>query len=115
MGSYTDGHVGRIAFLSIEVAPDRSLTLIGVEDQATGAVTWAYCEGGFARVGSMRTTAGEGQAATVPEPELSPARSEPAQVELSIDGTGTDLATAEGPVADQIRAFLDQAVAALSS
>ena len=62
----------------------------------------------------MRTTAGEGQAATIPD-GAEPGPVEPAQVELSIDGTGTDLATAEGPVADQIRAFLDQAVAALSS
>jgi len=113
IGTYTDGHAGRVAFVSAEVAENRSLTLVGVEDQATGVVTWAYSDGGFASVGAMRTTGGDAQAATIPE-GADPGPVEPAQVELSIDGTGTDLATAEGPVADQIREFLDQAVAALS-
>jgi len=114
IGRYTDGHLGRVAFVTAEVAENRSLTLVGVEDQATGVVTWAYSDGGFARAGSLRTTGGEAQASTIPE-DADPGPVEPARVELSVEGTGTDLATAEGPVADQIRVFLDQAVAALST
>ncbi len=114
VGTYTDGHIGRVAFLSAEVAPDRSLTLIGVEDEATGLVTWAYSDGGFARVGTSRTLGGDGEASTIAE-GAAPGPVEPARVDLTIDGTGTDLASAQGPVPDQIRAFLDQAVTALSS
>jgi hypothetical protein len=102
VATYTDGHLGRVAFVTAKVAADRSLTLVGVEDDATGVVTWAYADGTYAQSGTTRTVGAPGPV-------------EAGQVQLTIDGTGTDLATAEGPVADQIRGFLDQAVVALSS
>lgn len=114
VASFTDGQIGRIAFVTAKVAPDRALTLVGVEDGATGAVTWAYADGGFAQVDVQRTFGGAANAATIPAGG-DPGPVEPGQVELRIEGTGTDLATAEGAVADQIRAFLDQAVVALTS
>lgn len=114
VATYTDGHVGRIAFVTAKVAEDRSLTLVGVEDNATGVVTWAYADGTFAQTGTTRTVGGAANAATIPA-GAAPGPVEAGQVQLTIDGTGTDLATAQGPVADQIRGFLDQAVAALSS
>jgi hypothetical protein len=114
VATYTDGHVGRVAFVTAKVAEDRALTLVGVEDQATGVVTWAYADGTFAQDGATRTVGGAANAATIPSGGA-PGPVESAQVQLTIDGTGTDLATAQGPVADQIRGFLDQAAAALSS
>jgi hypothetical protein len=114
VASFTDGQLGRIAFVTAKVAPDRALTLVGVEDGATGAVTWAYADGGFAQVDAQRTVGGAANAATIPAGG-DPGPVEAGQVELRIEGTGTDLATAEGVVADQIRAFLDQAVVALTT
>lgn len=113
VAAYTDGHLGRVAFLSAQIGGDRALTLIGVEDAATGVVTWAYAEGSVERVGAERTMGGAANAATVPAGEA-PGPVEPAEVELSITGTGTDLATAQGAVADEIRDLLDQAIEALT-
>jgi hypothetical protein len=112
--TYTDGHVGRIAFLTAKVADDRALTLVGVEDAATSTVTWAYVDGAYAEVGPTRSVQGDANAATV-MPDAAPGPVEPASVQLSVDGTGTDLATAQGPVADQLRTLLAQAAAALSA
>ena len=114
VATYTDGHLGRVAFVTAKVAPDRSLTLVGVEDAATGVVTWAYADGTYAQSGATRTVGGAANASTIPSGGA-PGPVEAGQVQLTIDGTGTDLATAEGPVADQIRGFLDQAVVALTS
>lgn len=112
VATYTDGHVGRVAFLTARVAEDRSLTLVGVEDAATGAVTWAYADGSYSQVGATRTVGGAADASTVPM-GAAPGAVEPAQLQLTLDGTGTDLATAQGPVADQLRTLLDQAAVAL--
>ena len=114
VATYTDGHLGRVAFVTAKVAADRSLTLVGVEDAATGVVTWAYADGTYAQTGATRSVGGAANASTIPAGGA-PGPVEAGQVQLSIDGTGTDLATAEGPVAEQIRGFLDQAVVALSS
>ena len=114
VATYTDGHVGRVAFLTATVGGDRALTLVGVEDAATGVVTWAFSEGDFSRSGSQRSMGGAANAATIPAGE-DPGPVEPGQVELTIEGTGTDLATAQGVVADQIRTLLDQAVEALTN
>lgn len=114
VATYTDGHLGRVAFVTAKVAEDRSLTLLGVEDDATGVVTWAYADGTYSQAGATRTVGGAANASTIAE-GAAPGPVEAAQVQLGIDGTGTDLATAQGPVADQIRGFLDQAVAALGS
>lgn len=112
VATYTDGHVGRVAFLTAKVAEDRSLTLVGVEDAATGVVTWAYADGTYAQTGAVRSVGGAANAASVPA-GAEPGPVEAAQVQLTLEGTGTDLATAQGPVADQLRGFLDQAAAAL--
>jgi hypothetical protein len=109
---YTDGHVGRVAFVTAVVGPDRSLTLVGVEDRATDSVTWAYSDGTFAQAVGSRSFGGAANAATVVSGQDAGAIV-PAQVDLHVDGVGTDLATAQGPIADQIRGLLDQAVAAL--
>jgi hypothetical protein len=110
----TDGRIGRIAFVTAKVAGDRALMLVGVEDSSTGGVTWAYADGRFSQVGTQRTVGGAANAATVPL-DAPPGPVEAGDVQLTIDGTGTDLSSAEGVVADQIRAFLDQAVVALTS
>lgn len=113
VAAYTDGHLGRVAFLSAQIGGDRALTLVGVEDATTGVVTWAYAEGTVERVGAERTMGGAANAATVPAGGA-PGPVEPAEVELTITGSGTDLATAQGAVADQIRTFIDEAVEALT-
>ena len=58
---------------------------------------------------------GQGEAATIASPDAPAGPAEPAQVQLSIDGTGTDLASAQGAVPDQLRVLVDQAVTALTS
>lgn len=113
VATYTDGHLGRIAFLTARVAPDRALTLVGVEDQATGQVTWAYADGPAGDTAGVRATGGPANAATIPAGGVA-GPVESAEVQLSIEGAGTDLATATGTVPDQLRAFLDQAAAALT-
>ncbi len=65
-------------------------------------------------MGPTRSVQGDANAATV-VPDAAPGPVEPASVQLSVDGTGTDLATAQGPVADQLRTLLAQAAAALSA
>lgn len=112
---YTDGHVGHVAFLSAKIEAGRTLSLVGVEDVATGQVTWAYGDGGLVEQAGLRQMDGQGEAATVAAPDAPAGPAEPAQVQLSISGTGTDLATAQGVVPDQLRVMLDQAVAALTS
>jgi hypothetical protein len=112
---YTDGHMGHVAFLSAKVEPGRSLSLVGVEDAATGQVTWAYGDGTLAEQPGLRQMDGQGEAATIAAPDAPAGPAEPAQVQLSISGSGTDLATAQGVVPDQLRVMIDQAVAALTS
>lgn len=108
------GSPGRVAFITAKVAEDRSLTLVGVEDGTTGSVTWAYADGTFAQDGATRAVGGAADAATIPAGGV-PGPVEDAQIGLAIDGTGTDLASAQGAVPDQIRAFLDQAASALTA
>lgn len=115
VATYADGHQGRVAFLSAKVAPDRSLSLVGVEDAATGAVTWSYADGGYTEADGSRTAGGAGEAVTVAAEGAEPGEVEASTLELRMQGAGTDLATAEGPVADQLRVWLDQAVAALTA
>jgi hypothetical protein len=115
VATYTDGHEGRIAFLSAKVGADRSLSLVGVEDAATGAVTWSYADGSYVEGAGVRTAGGAGEAVTVAAAGEEPGPVEASSAELSIAGSGTDLATAQGPVPDQLRAWLDQAVAALTA
>jgi hypothetical protein len=115
LARYTDGHVGHVAFLSAKVEAGRSLSLVGVEDLATGQVTWAYGDGGLAEQAGLRQMDGQGEAATIATPDAPPGPAESAQVQLSISGSGTDLATAQGAIPDQLRVMLDQAVAALTS
>lgn len=112
---YTDGHTGHVAFLSATVEAGRSLSLVGVEDAATGQVTWAYGDGGLVEQPGLRQTDGQGEAATIATPGAPAGPAEPAQVQLSIDGTATDLASAQGAVPDQLRVLVDQAVTALTS
>jgi hypothetical protein len=38
---YDDGHTGRLAFLSVQLAKDSTLTVIGMEDPATGNLRFA--------------------------------------------------------------------------
>lgn len=113
VAAYADGHLGRIAFLTARVAPDRSLTFLGVEDVATGAITWAYADGAYGDHGGVRTGGGAANAVTVVGSNP-PGMVEPAHLELSLTGSGTDLADAQGPVADQVRALLDQALDSLA-
>jgi hypothetical protein len=112
---YTDGHMGHVAFLSAKVESGRSLSLVGVEDATTGQVTWAYGDGTLAEQPGLRQMDGQGEAATIAAPDAPAGPAEPAQVQLSISGNGTDLATAQGVVPDQLRVMIDQAVAALTS
>lgn len=111
---YTDGHLGRVAFLTARVAPDRSLTLLGLEDSATGTISWAYADGGFTEENGTRVGGGAADSATI-EGASTAGPIEPAQVNLAISGTGTDLSTAQGPIADQVRMLLDQALKVLAA
>jgi hypothetical protein len=109
---YDDGHLGRIAFATAHVGSDRALTLVGVEDVATGSVTWAFADGDHEQTDLARVVGGEGVAAPN---STTPVPTEPATVELAITGTGTDLATAQGEVPDLLREFLDEATRSLSA
>jgi hypothetical protein len=113
VASYQDGHVGRVAFLTAKVGDSESLTLIGVEDHAAGRITWAFAEGGYAESAGVRTVGGAAEAATIVA-DQAPGPVESAQVQLELTGSGTDLATASGPVADELRRVLDAAAAALT-
>ncbi len=112
--TYTDGHLGRVAFLTAKVSPDRSLTLLGLEDVGTGTISWAYADGSYSDTSGTRTGGGEANASTVVGSTV-PGPVEPAHLELAISGSGTDLAGAQGPIADQVRALLDQALDALAT
>jgi hypothetical protein len=103
---YDDGHLGRIAFATAHVGPDRALTLVGVEDVATDSVLWAFTDGSHTQTEVDRVLSGEGVAAPN---STTPVPTEPATIELSITGSGTELATAEGEVPELLREFLDEA------
>lgn len=111
--TYADGHLGRIAFLTARVSPDRSLTLLGLEDVATGTVSWAYSDGAYSNTDDTRVGGGAANAATIVGSDA-PGPVEAAYLELAISGSGTDLASAQGPIADQVRELLDQAIDALA-
>lgn len=113
VATYVDGHVGRVAFLTAKVGESESLTLIGVEDHGAGRITWAFAEGTYAESGEVRTVGGPAEAATLVV-DQEPGPIESAQVQLELTGSGTDLATASGPVADELRRVLDAAAAALT-
>ncbi len=112
--TYTDGHLGRVAFLTARVSPDRSLTLLGLEDVAAGTVSWAYSDGTYSTANGTRVGGGAANSSTIVGADA-PGPVEPGQLELSIAGSGSDLASARGPVADQVREMLDQALAALAA
>ncbi len=116
---YDEGHRGRVAFATVAISPDRSLSLVGLEDVDTGTVVWAYADAGYADDGTSRTAGGAATAVSVvgpPEGAPTPAVSDPvpAEATISLTGNGTDLATAEGPIADELRSIVDEAVAALT-
>ncbi len=110
-----DGCCDRLAFLSIKVGAEQSLTLVGVEDTSTGAVTWAYSEGSYAESGTSRTVGGAAKAITVAAPGAEPTPVADGSFDVVLEGTGTDLATAEGAIPDQLRTYIDQAVALLTA
>lgn len=114
VAGFDDGTIGRVAVLSVHLAPDRAATLLGVEDSATGRVTWAYAEGGQSAEGDARTVGGPAETVSLvagqPQGPVTQG-----SLQVTVTGRGTDLATAQGPVPDQIRAALDEAVAALTS
>ena len=116
---YDEGHRGRVAFATVAISPDRSLSLVGLEDVDTGTVVWAYADAGYAEDVTSRTSGGAATAVSVvgpPEGAATPAVSEPvpAEATISLRGDGTDLATAEGPIADELRSIVDEAVGALT-
>lgn len=112
VATYDGGHVGRLAFAELTVAPGESWVLVGMEDHAADHVTWTLVEGSHENVGDLRRSGGEGRSVT---PTAEVVGEEPGDVTLEYRGTPTDLRTAEGPIADELRRLLDEAIEHLTS
>jgi hypothetical protein len=102
---YGDGRIGRLAVATLTTPEAFAVSLVGVEDEATGFVRWAYAEGTHSGSDGVLGFAGSG---------LTDVADEPAEVELTITGIGTDLLTADNEVAEDIRTVLFDAVERLT-
>jgi hypothetical protein len=86
--TYDDGHVGRVAAGVLTLGDGVGLSVLGVEDEATGLIKWSAVLGDYSQDGDVVGVAGAGVT-------LFP--TEAAQVSVAIAGTGTDITTVLGP------------------
>lgn len=112
VATYDEGHPGRLAFAELTVGPGESWTLVGMEDHDVDHVTWTLAEGRHEVEGEIRRSGGEGVSIT---PTAEVEAEEPGWVTLEYAGDPTDLRTAEGPIPDELRRLLDEAVEHLTS
>ena len=82
--TYADGHSGRVAVGMLVMTGGAALSIVGVEDAATGLVKWSAVLGQAVQVGDQTTVSGEG---------IMVFPVESVQVSASITGTGTNIAT----------------------
>ena len=82
--TYADGHSGRVAVGMLVMTSGAALSIVGVEDAATGLVKWSAVLGTAVQVGDQTTVSGEG---------IMVFPVESVQVSASITGTGTNIAT----------------------
>jgi hypothetical protein len=80
--TYDDGHVGRVAVGMLTLGDGVGLSIVGVEDSATGLVKWSAVLGDYVRTGDTASVTGAGVT-------LFP--TEPAALDVSVSGTGTDI------------------------
>lgn len=86
--TYDDGHSGRVAAGTLTLGNDFGLTIVGVEDSATGLVKWSAALGDYSDTGDTVTVSGDGVS-------LFPTAG--ATVSVSISGTGTDVTALANP------------------
>lgn len=104
LADYDDGHSGRIAFAALTAPDGQAFSLVGVEDPALELVRWALAGGTHSQGSQGTSLVGEG-------PTDAPGTvEETARVELTVDGTGTDLMTASGEVPEMLRDIVLDAV-----
>ncbi len=82
--TYADGHSGRVAVGMLVMTGGAALSIVGVEDAATGLVKWSAVLGTAVQVGDQTTVSGEG---------IMVFPVETVQLSASITGTGTNIAT----------------------
>jgi hypothetical protein len=82
--TYADGHSGRVAVGMLVMTGGAALSIVGVEDAATGLVKWSAVLGQAVQVGDQTTVSGAG---------IMVFPMESVQVSASITGTGTNIAT----------------------
>jgi hypothetical protein len=82
--TYADGHSGRVAVGMLVMTGGAALSIVGVEDAATGLVKWSAVLGQAVQVGDQTTVSGAG---------IMVFPMETVQVSASITGTGTNIAT----------------------
>ncbi len=82
--TYADGHAGRVAVGMLVMTGGAALSIVGVEDAATGLVKWSAVLGAAVQVGDQTTVSGEG---------IMVFPVETVQLSASITGTGTNIAT----------------------
>ena len=82
--TYADGQAGRVAVGMLVMTGGAALSIVGVEDAATGLVKWSAVLGTAVQVGDQTTVSGEG---------IMVFPVESVQVSASITGTGTNIAT----------------------
>ena len=82
--TYADGHSGRVAVGMLVMTGGAALSIVGVEDAATGLVKWSAVLGQAVQVGDQTTVSGEG---------IMVFPVESVQLSASITGTGTNIAT----------------------
>lgn len=100
-----DGTEGRVAFGVLTTPVGLAAALVGIEDVEASGVRWAYAEGRHETVDPALGFSGEG---------MTDLPGESARVSLELHGTGQDLLTADGEVAEQLRAMLFVAIAELT-
>lgn len=100
-----DGVEGRVAFAVLTTPGELAASLVGIEDAAAGTVRWAYAEGRHSTGPYATEFAGDG-VTDLPD--------EAAHVDVTVHGSGVDLMTARGEVADELRAVLHEALAHLA-
>lgn len=71
--TYADGHLGRIAFLTARVSPDRSLTCSASRTWPRH-VSWAYSDGAYSNADDTRVGGGAANAATIVGSDARPSR-----------------------------------------
>ncbi|MEX0767024.1 MAG: hypothetical protein WD029_00955 [Microthrixaceae bacterium] len=82
--TYSDGHEGRVAVGLLVLTGGAALSIVGVEDSATGLVKWSAVLGRAEQVGDQTSVSGQG---------LMVYPVEVAELRISITGTGTNISS----------------------